>query len=360
MANLHFAQMHINKIKTTGKLMAAYNHNCRKEEVPNADINMADKNDLEFFGNSKDNYKDLYQEKIDKSSFYKNNSVRSNNVLALEIVCSFPKELADTMDIEGWKEASLQWAMENFNDPNKPNEQNIIAATFHGDEAGNPHMHIMAIPLRDGKLNAKSYMQNSIYMSKLQDSYAKACEKFNLARGIKGTRIKHETVKRFYGSIEKIIEESLPQKEKDETIKEYYDKINNIYKDVALKAFGLEKENERLKEQLSAISREPALENKIEHYQYVKKMKELEEKERSLDEDRSFYNNIFNDYNEIKKKATALDYLQEYLKDMEDVNEGDRLMAQLNKIIEETEKKKEEEKKREEKRKEEEKKKTKR
>ena len=339
MANLHFAQMHINKIKSTNKLSAAYAHNCRKDEVPNANQEEANKNDLNFFGDSDVNFKKLFEGKIKSSNYYKNHSVKSNNVLALEIVCSLPKELASTIDTEAWKEATLNWAKENFNDPNRPNEENIISAVYHGDEAGNPHMHIVAIPFRDGKLNAKSYLSNSIQMSRLQDSYARTCKEFGLERGIKGTRTRHEKVQHFYGLLDKEFEKNLPHKEKEETWDKYYERINNIYKDVSIKAFGLEKENEKLKDQLSAISREPDLDSKIEHYQYVSKMKELEEKERSLDADRKFYNEVFNDYKGVKQKSDTLDMIDQYLREMEDRERAEKEIKMLNELIDKAERK---------------------
>ena len=86
----------------------------------------------------------------------------------------------------------------------KHGKQNIISAALHLDETS-PHLVVYAVPLNAaGKLCAKDFLGDSEKLSQLQtDFYERVGKQFGLIRGIKGSRAKHQDIKRFYGNIQK-------------------------------------------------------------------------------------------------------------------------------------------------------------
>lgn len=82
---------------------------------------------------------------------------------------------------------------------NKHGESNILSATIHYDET-TPHMHVMVIPEKDGRLNARHFTGGKKVMRELQDDFHREVgAAFNLRRGRKNhVAAKHETIKDFY------------------------------------------------------------------------------------------------------------------------------------------------------------------
>lgn len=70
--------------------------------------------------------------------------------------------------------------------------QEIIAASIHMDET-TPHLHIVTIPLYNGKLNARHYTDGSKMMSTIQtDIYNEIGKKWGLDRGEYNSRQAHK------------------------------------------------------------------------------------------------------------------------------------------------------------------------
>lgn len=71
-----------------------------------------------------------------------------------------------------------------------------VFAMLHLDEQ-TPHIHVTIVPALDGKLNANAMFKRNDLI-KLQDDFAKACEPLQLSRGMRGSKAKHVTIKRYY------------------------------------------------------------------------------------------------------------------------------------------------------------------
>ena len=109
-----YAIIGVNKINSLAKLNAASEHNLRQVDVPNADKDMAYKNDELVLTNGK-SYGELYRERISSLEYYKDHKPRSNAVIALEVRLSFSHEDSEKIDIEKWKKDNVEWLRGYFN-----------------------------------------------------------------------------------------------------------------------------------------------------------------------------------------------------------------------------------------------------
>ena len=118
---------------------------------------------------------------------------RANSVLGLEFIFAFTPGCVEAENIRGWATASLQWLSEKFG------SDNIICSVLHNDEKS-PHIHAVVIPMFDGKLNCKHYINGPASCREMQDTYYQAVKDFgDLERGInsKITKRIHESNKRW-------------------------------------------------------------------------------------------------------------------------------------------------------------------
>lgn len=115
-------------------------------------------------------------------------NIRSNAVTAVEMILTFSPGGVPDERLPEWTNASMQWVQENFGGAG-----NIASAQLHLDET-TPHLQLLIIPLHNGKLCCKHFVDGPRGLQKLQTSYAKAMEPFNLKRGISReiTHAKHE------------------------------------------------------------------------------------------------------------------------------------------------------------------------
>jgi len=106
------------------------------------------------------------------------------------------KEMAkDPVKLRKWADENVRFMIKEFG------ADNIVRCTLHMDEK-TPHLHCVTVPLtQDGRLSAKEVLGGRKEMSARQDRYAEKMSEFGLKRGVKGTGIKHEDAKRYYGRI---------------------------------------------------------------------------------------------------------------------------------------------------------------
>lgn len=216
----------IQKVKTIGNIQRRYEHNYRLEDVPNAEKN--DKNNEELINTAGLDYKDLWYRRIKEAEI--NNGtpikIRSNSVLALEVVLTF-SEGAD-VDVDKWKDKNIAWLKSYFG------EQNIISAQLHLDEQ-TPHIHAMVIPIDErGHLCAKSFTGGRGSMFKLHNSYAAEMKEFGLSRGEMYSRSKKQDIRRFYSSLNEAADAVVPEMTKDETVPQYISKVNSYLQTIKL------------------------------------------------------------------------------------------------------------------------------
>ena len=132
-------------------------------------------------------YKNRINERI-KEEYTGNRAVRKDAVLMINFLISSDQEFFKNLTEERQREyfkISYDYLKDYFG------EKNVISAKVHLDET-TPHMHFTAIPLIDGKLNAKKLM-NRNFLRRIQDELPKILvdNGFEIERGIEGSKRKH-------------------------------------------------------------------------------------------------------------------------------------------------------------------------
>jgi len=124
-------------------------------------------------------------------------SVRKNGVRAVEVMATMSPEWAKTAtseQIDQWAATSTDWLKTQFG------ADNVVSLTLHMDES-TPHLTGFVVPMKNGKLSAKQVVRGPAHLREMQSDYARQMEPFGLARGVEGSKAKHQTVKRFYGAL---------------------------------------------------------------------------------------------------------------------------------------------------------------
>jgi len=104
-------------------------------------------------------------------------------------------------DLDDWVKTQIEYL-------NKSEYGICVNAVLHLDES-TPHIHAVVLPIKDGKLNNKSFWRGKNSYSRLQDSYNLAHKKYGLKRGEKAneTLINHTTLKEYREIIKQDIAE---------------------------------------------------------------------------------------------------------------------------------------------------------
>jgi hypothetical protein len=151
--------------------------------------------------------------------------VQKNAVQCVELFMGASPEAFKQPDfkLDDWAQAQVDWLHETFG------KGNVLEAVLHLDET-TPHMHALIFPQvmrvdnrggdrrsearHDAKqaperaakpaLSAAHWLNGSKRLAALQTSYAEAMQPFALERGQERSRAKHQTIRQFYGSIERI------------------------------------------------------------------------------------------------------------------------------------------------------------
>lgn len=188
---MSFAILRVEKIKTQGAIASIGKHNERERETPNADYNITPENKT-LVGDDSLSYLQAWQEKT------KDLKIRSNAVLALEVVLTYSPEakIQQSQNFEAWQAKNIQFLKDTFG------EDNILKAKLHIDET-TPHIHAVIVPIDDkGKLNARAFTGGREKLRDMQTNYAEYMQEFNLNRGIENSRAEHIPLKKFYGAMQ--------------------------------------------------------------------------------------------------------------------------------------------------------------
>jgi hypothetical protein len=138
---------------------------------------------------------------------------RGDTVLAIEAVLSASPQYFrpanataagefDEPRMRAWAAATLDWLRKEFG------ERNVASAVLHLDES-TPHIHALIVPLDDTprkkgptpRLNAKRWLGDREKLAAMQDSYALALVPLGIERGIRGSKAKHQDIRRYYGEL---------------------------------------------------------------------------------------------------------------------------------------------------------------
>lgn len=243
---MNYCFLRVEKIKTNGTLKSRFNHDYRIADVKNADKKKAESNrklktpkDQE--GRTLD-YNEAFHERIRSLKYYDTHKIRSNAVLAYDILMSYTRE-AD-IDKDKWCDSCMQWLEDTFNVA-QDGKTNILSAVYHGDEYS-PHIHAIVIPVDErGKLNASRFTNGSRAMTDLQTSYALDMERFGLKRGVVKSSAYHRLTQQFYAGLDKAFE-AIPKPMDKEMAKEYYDRAVPFMKQaIELSYLDLDKKSRR-------------------------------------------------------------------------------------------------------------------
>lgn len=232
-----YAFMTIGKVKNLGTLTAKGNHNMRVMHNDNVIsdlsvlnrtyVDIGDSWDVEIpEGKTKEDltFADAFNNRIKSLPYYQDHNVRSNAVYAYEMVMSYTKD--DAIDPYAWAEKSMEWVHQTF-DGAGDGKSNVLHAVLHMDEPGNPHLHVIVVPIdENGKLNAAAYTDGSRVMSQLQTTYAKSVEEFGLQRGVAGSSAKHKDIRKLYATLNNV-KVNHPMPKEGQTAMEFYNEFQD-------------------------------------------------------------------------------------------------------------------------------------
>lgn len=227
------------KIKSKNAITKMHKHNFRTDYCENIDKSRTHLNEELIPLPEGKTYKDILDEKIKESDYYKRHKVRSNAVFAIDVQIGFSREqMSDpNFNIDLWKQQSVKWAEDTFG------KENVISMVLHMDES-TPHIHAVVVPMVNGCLNCSYYLGTPDKLRAIQDSIGRYMSEVGLERGGRYSVAKHTEMQKFYGALQTEIEKELPKKKENEKDDEYYERANGAYQNVVLKMFGQEKKAE--------------------------------------------------------------------------------------------------------------------
>tara|TARA_B100000745_G_scaffold258599_1_gene181816 strand:+ start:304 stop:1404 length:1101 start_codon:yes stop_codon:yes gene_type:complete len=193
-----YAIIRTQKLKSKRAISGALRHNLREQKTPNADPELTAKNVIVAGPKSVADSMKKYDEMLPAK-------VRKNAVMAIETVVTASPEWFEgksRREIGEYFVQSLEFVAERMG-----GKDNVLSAVAHFDEQ-TPHMQVLAVPLVDGKLNARKLIGGSKHeLAKMQSSFA--CEigaKYGLQRGQEKSKAKHQTIKEYYSLVNSPVE----------------------------------------------------------------------------------------------------------------------------------------------------------
>lgn len=187
-----FQILRTKKLKQTVSVLRSLKHSHREQETLNADPSKRGDNGV-LIGAGDANavlqgFKQLLPEKI-----------RKGGVLCIEYLVTASPESMQKMtkaQQDEYFNDAVKWLQERHG------AKNVIHAGVHRDET-TPHMFAYVMPYDSkGKMNASAFLGGSEVLSKMQtDFHQKVSQKYGLERGVKGSKAKHQRVKRHYAQL---------------------------------------------------------------------------------------------------------------------------------------------------------------
>jgi hypothetical protein len=181
MAN--YAIMRLKKLKSAAKIMGMARHNFRSIDTPNADPSKVLLNEHKACSGVfevMEKYKALLPDKVRK------NAIHAVDYMITTSATASPRDNQIAID------KGIEWVTE------KHGKENVLMCSIHRDET-TPHVHIVVMPLLDGKLNGKHFVGgHKDRLSDLQTEYFELLGDTELERGVKGSKAKHETIKHWH------------------------------------------------------------------------------------------------------------------------------------------------------------------
>lgn len=183
--------------------------------------------------------------------------VKSNAIIALELMMTTSSQRVENFDEHGWIKDSMKWCEDKFG------KENIVFSVIHKDES-TPHMHVQIIPIYDGVLNASKFIGTSKQNRALDRSYYEAVKKYGFQRREHPLRQKNIPISVFRKRLSEEISKEAPEPKPNETAIEYCQRIKDwLDNRKAEMFFDLYKEKDELREEWThALTREVELDRR--------------------------------------------------------------------------------------------------
>lgn len=209
MAN--FCILRTAKLRTDGNVAASIQHALRARETPNADSSIENWTNLNVKGeDGKSHIPDnALEQAMARYRATLPKKMGKGRVPCVELLMTVSPEVLARKDFNPAKYMNDcdQWARDTFG------AQNVFLRVHHWDES-TPHTSIFLVPkvekkYKDGHteevLAAKQWLGGREKLAKLQDSFWETVgKKYGLERGIRNSRAKHQTVKKFYSRLNQV------------------------------------------------------------------------------------------------------------------------------------------------------------
>ena len=192
LAAMKYAILRTQKLKATGAVWRSLKHAFREQPTPNADPAKAAQN-AHLGATSAAEAMQRVRDRLPEKR-------RKDAVLAIEYLITASPEAMQELGGQGrdaYFNDALKWLRERHGGAN------VVYAGIHRDET-TPHMYAYVVPLDEstGRLNARRWLGGAKALSEMQTEFAQVVgARHGLERGIKGSRAKHERVKRHYGLV---------------------------------------------------------------------------------------------------------------------------------------------------------------
>ncbi|HDR0700207.1 TPA: plasmid recombination protein [Pasteurella multocida] len=244
---MNYAILRTKKLKEWGSICASLEHNFRERLTLNADENRTAQN-IHIGGSSTADVRKKIEDGLPQK-------YRADCVKCIEyLITASPEWFKGRTDEQhqAYFDNAIEWLKERHG------EDNIKCISIHKDES-TPHLVAYVVPLDErGKLNAKKWLGGKKLLSEMQDEFAERSSKFLMLRGIKGSKVKHQRVQRFYGDLNapqpKISYDDIRQKVvKKGLFSDEYEPIENVAKRVNEH---IEKSLERKRAEIHYLKRE--------------------------------------------------------------------------------------------------------
>lgn len=212
---MSYAVLHI--MKASGSCNAIARHIERTTQPDNAhpELRHLNRDDFIKYPDGVVGLGEAIQHRLDNAGLTR--KIGKNQVLALHVLMTSDgdalRRLADEGRLDEWAQASVGWAKQTFG------EDNVVAAHLHMDEQ-TPHLHVTVVPIvtaerkkkaseakvkkryRTKSKNGPRLSANDIMtrenLTRFQDTYAEAMERFGLERGIRGSEARHVDQHEYY------------------------------------------------------------------------------------------------------------------------------------------------------------------
>lgn len=192
-----FQVIRVEKLKSTRHILSRVEHAMRKEIPFNADPEKVTTNGYGMGHSLKEvDPEERVRQVMERWKDLMPQKHRKDSVNCLEFVVSGTHESMAAlkgMSRTYYLAESLNWIAERFG-----GSKNVLGYAFHRDEK-TEHLSLFMIPLKDGRLSAKRFIDGPKDLAQLQTDFNnEVAKKYGLDRGRFNSPARHTSVKEFY------------------------------------------------------------------------------------------------------------------------------------------------------------------